>query len=207
MLTYLWAKVLKKIRGSAIINSKIHKTSKVEAGSHIVNSTFDRHSFCGYDCEIVNCEVGAFCSIANNVVIGGGMHPMDWVSMSPVFYAGRDSVTAKFSTHERDKDKRTVIGNDVWIGEKVLIKQGVRIGHGTVIGMGSVVTKDVGDYAIVAGTPAKEIRKRFNHDIAQRLLAIKWWEFSDEKLHEFAPYFTKPLEFIKAVENSQYKKG
>ena len=94
-ISYLLAKVLKKIRGSAIVNSKIHKTSKVESGSHIVNTVFDRHSFCGYDCEIFNCDIGSFCSIANNVIIGGGMHPIDWVSTSPVFYEGRDSVKLK----------------------------------------------------------------------------------------------------------------
>src|SRR6185312_1217704 len=99
-ILYILSKVLKKIRGSSIINSKIDKTSKVESGSHIVNTTFDRYSFCGYDCEIVNCDIGSFCSIANNVKIGGGMHPMQWVSMSPVFYEGRDSIKAKFSKHK-----------------------------------------------------------------------------------------------------------
>ena len=59
-LVYLWAKMCKKIRGSAIINSRIHKTSKVEAGSNIHNSSMDRYSFCGYDCTIVNCDIGAF---------------------------------------------------------------------------------------------------------------------------------------------------
>ena len=69
-ILYLWTKIFKKLRGSSIVNSKIHKTSKVESGSHIVNSTFDRHYFCGYDCEIINCDLGSFCSIANNVIIG-----------------------------------------------------------------------------------------------------------------------------------------
>ena len=197
---YLWSKILKKFRGCSVINSGIHPTSKIESGSHIVNSSFDKHSFCGYDCEVSNCDIGSFCSIANNVVIGGGMHPMDWVSMSPVFYEGRDSVKAKFSTHKRNAVKRTLIGHDVWIGERALIKQGVTIGIGAVVGMGSVVTKDIEPYAIVAGCPAKVIRKRFDDSTIKKLLEIKWWEFSDKKLLECAQYFNNPVEFIKMIE-------
>jgi acetyltransferase-like isoleucine patch superfamily enzyme len=192
--------MLKKIRLSAIINSIIHKTSKVESGNHIVDSTFGRHSFCGYDCEITNCDIGSFCSIANHVIIGGGEHPMEWVSMSPVFYEGRDSVKAKFSRHKREDVRRTTIGNDVWIGANALIRQGVTIGNGSVIGMGSVVTKNVDDYTIVAGCPARMIRKRFDEHIINKLAEIKWWEFSDEMLFKYAQYFTNPKKFIEKLE-------
>jgi acetyltransferase-like isoleucine patch superfamily enzyme len=198
-LVYLWAKMCKKIRGSAIINSRIHKTSKVEAGSNIHNSSMDRYSFCGYDCTIVNCDIGAFCSIANNVSIGQFDHPMEWVSMSPVFYEGRDSITKKFSTHYVNKGKRTVIGNDVWIGEGALIKAGVTIGDGAVIGMGSVVTKDIDKYTIVAGNPATIIRKRFDDQTIEVLSQIKWWEFSEEQLYKYAQYFNNVPAFIKEV--------
>ena len=197
---YIWSKLLKKLRGSAVVNSQIHKTSVVESGSHIVNSTFGRHSFCGYDCEIINCDLGSFCSIANNVIIGGGMHPMDWVSTSPVFYEGRDSVKAKFSTHKRDTDKRTVIGHDVWIGHGAKIKQGITIGTGAVIGMGSIVTKDVEPYSVVAGCPAKEIRKRFNEIIILKLLKSKWWTFNNKDLYKFAKYFKDPEIFFMEFE-------
>lgn len=63
-LKYLWAKVLKKIRASSIKGSNIHPSSKIESGCNIVNIKMDRHSFCGYDCEIINTDIGAFCSIA-----------------------------------------------------------------------------------------------------------------------------------------------
>ena len=198
-LLYFWSKMLKKIRYSSIKNSIIHKTSKVESGSHIVNTTFAKHSFCGYDCEIVNCDVGSFCSIANNVVIGGGMHPMEWVSTSPVFYEGRDSVKAKYSEHKRTPAQRTIVGHDVWIGGGVIIKQGVNIGDGAVIGMGSVVTKDVDPYTVVGGCPAKIIKYRFDSEIVKSLLEIKWWHFSDEDLKKYAQYFTDPADFITRV--------
>jgi acetyltransferase-like isoleucine patch superfamily enzyme len=193
---YLWAKFLKKIRGSSVIGSGIHKTSKVESGSHIVNTTFAKHSFCGYDCEIVNCDIGSFCSIASNVVIGGGMHPMEWVSTSPVFYAGRDSVKAKFATHPRESHKRTQIGHDVWIGRNALVSQGVKIGTGAVVGMGSVVTHDVPPYAIVAGVPAKILRMRFSDEIVRELLRSEWWLASEELLHKLGSLVNSPEKFL-----------
>lgn len=196
-LKYYWAKILKKIKGSAILNSQIHKTSKVEAGSNVVNSTMDKHTFCGYNCEIVNCSIGAFTSIASGVVIGGGMHPIDWVGMSPVFYEGRDSVKAKFSEYKREAVKLTIVGHDVWIGQNSLIKQGVTIGTGAVIGMGSVVTKDVSPYSIVAGNPAKFIRYRFPDEIISKLIASKWWELDENILKIYGKNITHPEEFLK----------
>lgn len=195
----IFSKALKKARLSAINNSQIHATSKVESGCTIYKVKMARYSFCGYNCEIVNCEIGSFTSIANNVIIGGGMHPMDWVSMSPVFYEGRDSVKAKFSKHSRKPMKKTTIGHDVWIGHSSLIKQGVNIGTGAVIGMGSVVTKDVEPYSIVAGNPAKEIRKRFNEAAIVQLLSSKWWDYDDIRLKELAIYFNNTTEFLNNI--------
>ncbi len=199
MIGYYYAKFLKKIRGSAIKASSIHPTSKVEAGCNIVNITMDKYSFCGYDCEISNTQIGAFTSIANNVVIGGSMHPIEWTSMSPVFYEGRDSVKKKFSSFPREKDKKTFIGNDVWIGQNVLIKQGVIIGNGAVVGMGSIVVKDVEPYSIVAGNPARIIKYRFEQSIIDRLEAAKWWLLDDKKLGEIASHVRTPEDFLKSL--------
>lgn len=177
---------MKKIRGSSIRNSKFGFDCKIEAGSSLVNVSMDRHSFCGYDCEIYNADIGAFCSIANEVVIGGGSHPMSWVSTSPVFYSGRDSVKTKYSQHERTTPLNVVIGHDVWIGQKALVKQGVTIGTGAVVGMGSVVTKSVPPYAIVAGNPATIIRYRFDANTIKRLLKSEWWLLSSSDLEKYA---------------------
>lgn len=199
-LMYLWAKALKKFRGSALKNSNIDATSKVEPGSHVVNSVFGKHSYCGYDCAIVNCRVGSFCSISDNVIIGGARHPMEWVSTSPVFRSGRDSVKAKFSNFDYDGLVETEIGHDVWIGGNVLIKAGVKIGNGAVIGMGSVVTKDVEMYTVVAGNPARVINRRFTEEVAQKLEKTKWWDFPEEKLRKYSAYIQSPEEFISKVE-------
>lgn len=191
-LGYLYTKALKKIRGAALKGATIHPSSKVESGSSVVDSVFDRHSFCGYDCTIVACDVGAFCSIASGVVIGGARHPIEYVSTSPVFLSHKDSVKKKYSRHVYSWNPRTRVGNDVWIGERALIKSGVTIGDGAVIGMGSVVTKDVPPYTIVAGNPARIVRPRFSQDVTDALLRLQWWKLPDAELSDLAPMFVDP---------------
>lgn len=197
---WVWSKVLKKLRMSSLRGCAIHNTSKVESGCNLVNVSMDRHSFCGYDCEMSEVKIGAFCSIANNVTIGGGEHPVSWVSTSPVFYEGRDSVKAKFSSHPREQVRQTVIGHDVWIGRNVLIKQGVTIGNGSVIGMGSVVTRDVAPYSIVAGIPARVIKRRFEQETAEKIEMTRWWEMPDQDLNRYARFFRDPILFLQQWE-------
>ncbi|RQP21615.1 CatB-related O-acetyltransferase [Piscinibacter terrae] len=199
-MIYLLAKLLKKARMSAVKGSRVHPTSKLESGTSFFQSTMDRHSFCGYDCEVSHANIGAFVSIANGVVIGGGRHPMEWVGMSPVFYEGRDSVKAKFSTHAREPSRPVTIGHDVWIGRSAIVLPGVEIGHGAVVGAGAVVTKSVPPYAIVAGNPARIIRFRFSESIIQRLLATQWWSMQDEALLKLGPHFNDVEKFLEVVE-------
>ena len=184
MISYIWYKVIKKIQGKAVRNSKIDKSSKIEAGSIVIGTTMSKYSFCGYDCKLFDCNIGSFCSIADGVVIGGAAHPLTWVSTSPVFYRGRDSVKKKFSEFPREEKKITEIGNDVWIGERALIKAGVHIGNGAIIGMGSIVTHDVLPYEIVGGNPARHIRFRFPEDTIAKLEKTKWYDWSEDKLAE-----------------------
>lgn len=193
---YILARLIKKLQGAAVLNSVVHPTSKVEPGSQFVNSSMAKYSFCGYDCEIVNCSIGSYCSIANNVIIGGAMHPINWVSMSPVFYYGRDSVKKKFSEFHRDPDLITTIGHDVWIGHGAHIKQGVNIGTGSIVGMGSVVTKDIPPYTIVGGNPAHVIKLRFDEDIIKKLLISEWWNYPDETIQKLSKYIQNPSEFL-----------
>lgn len=180
MIRYLLVKFIKKAKGAAIIRSHIDKGSKIEAGSFIKNVAFARYSFCGYNCKIINCEVGSFSSIASGVIIG-------------------EDVSMSYNKVRNERVEKCIVGNDVWIGENVLIKQGVRVGHGAVVGMGSVLTKNVPPYEIWAGNPAKFIKKRFSDDIIDQLLQIKWWDLKDDELQKAAVYICEPLEFIEVV--------
>lgn len=197
-LLYIWNKVLKKIRGAAIIKSEIHFSSKIGSGSDIINSNMDKYSYCGYDCKIINCQIGAFCSLADGVIIGGVQHPIEWASSSSVFYYERNGVK-KFAEYRRAEDLRTIIGNDVWIGERAIIKAGVHIGDGAVIGMGSVVTKDIGAYEIWGGNPAKIIKKRFSNEIIAKLVDSQWWKKADDELIAAAQFIKEPERFIEAL--------
>lgn len=85
-IIYLFSKIIKKLRLSAIKSSSIDKTAKIESGTSFIHSSMARYSFCGYDCAILNAEIGAFCSIASNVKIGGVAHPLHFVSTSPSFF-------------------------------------------------------------------------------------------------------------------------
>ena len=199
-ISYFVVKTLRKAFLPAIRRSIVDSTSKIEAGSTVVSSSIGRHSFCGYDCTIVNARIGSFCSIANSVSIGvGGRHPLGFVSTSPVFLSHRDSVRAKYARFEVRAEVETTVGNDVWIGELVLVRAGVTIGDGAVIGMGSVVTRDVAPYCIVGGVPARPIGARFEPELAQRLHATRWWEWPDARLHRYANFFNDPAALLEEL--------
>jgi len=200
-LEYLFSKLIKKLHLRAITNSSIHKTSKVCSGSQIVSSTIGKHTDIGYDCTIINTEIGAFCSFGANIIIGGASHTVDWVSTSPVFNENKDHLPQKFSYHKFDLSNKTIIGSDVWIGNNVLIKADIKVGHGAIIGMGSVVTKDVPPYEIWAGNPAKLIRKRFDELTISELLKMKWWNWDDKTIKENSFCFNNVQELIKITKN------
>lgn len=146
-------------------------------------------------------EIGNFCSIASRVkFLLGGQHRMGGVTTFPchcVLGESGDRWGEKYDEAERKKNGSkphkergtTIVGNDVWIGHSAYILPGITIGDGAVIGTKSVVTKDVPPYAIVGGNPAKIIRYRFNEEIIEKFLKIKWWDWSDEKIYENRQYF------------------
>ena len=204
---FLIAKILKKLRLSSIRESTVHSTSKIESGSTIFHSCIDRYSFCGYDCDLYFAEIGSFTSIASEVVIGGARHPMEWVSMSPVFYKGRDSLRKKFSTHPLGSANITTIGHDVWIGRSAIVLSGVSIGNGAVIGAGAVVTKDIPPYTVAAGNPARIIRTRFDEEIINQLQETKWWELEDNEIHRLAEHIRNPYHFLSALHSLRSNKS
>ena len=192
----VWSKAFLVLHGKSIRNSDISRQARINYGSNIVSSKIGRYTYCGYDCWIIAADIGAFCSISNEVKIGGPAHPIDWVSTSPLFHNGKNMFKKHFSKHKFEPYALTKIGNDVWIGEGAMIKAGIEIGSGAVIGMGSVVTKNVGAYEIWAGNPAKFIRKRFNDELIDALLKRAWWDKPEEKIREVAELFTDPQKYI-----------
>ena len=195
----LW-KIIKELRGKYVRNSRIHGKAYVSSGCTVVNSSFGKYSYCGYDCEIIHADIGKYCSVANNVIIGGANHPKEWVSTSPVFHKGRNSLKTNLEEFKYSPYCKTIIGNDVWIGNNVLIRAGVTIGDGAIIGMGSVVVKDVGSYEIWAGNPAKKVNDRFSDDVKNKLLSIQWWNLDDTEIKNYSKWIQSPEDFVDAFE-------
>lgn len=180
---YIYGKLIKALQGTCILNSQIGEGARVGKACNVSNVSFGRYSYCGHDCQIVNTEIGSFCSISDHVFIGGAEHPINWASTSPVFQNTRHSGPKKrFAKFDLPKSKRTVIGNDVWIGHGVTIKQGVTLGNGAVVGSNALVTKDVPPYAVVGGVPAKVIKYRFLPPIIKRFEEIQWWNLPNEEI-------------------------
>lgn len=128
--------------------------------------------------------IGKFCSIANGLKIINVGHNHKWITTYP-FTAFRNKWNADhFPSGHPKKMGDVIIGNDVWIGDSVTILGGITIEDGAVIAVKSVVVKDVEPYTIVGGNPAKIIKKRFDDDIIEKLLKIKWWNWEKEKIEK-----------------------
>lgn len=136
--------------------------------------------------------IGNFCSIANGTVImlGGGGHNAKYVSTYP--FPSHPRLWGR-SLEYKIKKGGVRIGNDVWIGFGVIILPGVTIGDGAIVGAGSVVAKDVPPYGVVVGNPARTIKKRFTEGEIKKLLKMKWWNWSNDKIKKNAKLLHGPL--------------
>ncbi|WP_277755906.1 CatB-related O-acetyltransferase [Paenibacillus luteus] len=148
-------------------------------------------------------SVGAFCSVNYTAMIGLHNHPTEQITTHPFIYypyshlGGNELIPNDLFTNkdiellrqdEVTKNDKVVLGNDVWIAAGTIILPGIKIGNGAIIAAGAVVTKDVPDYAVVAGVPAKIIKFRFNEKEIQILNKVKWWDWEDDKIVEMARY-------------------
>ena len=140
--------------------------------------------------------VGRYASIAAGVRVSRRNHPMDAMTTHPFFFNARCGII-----REDVEDFAPLwIGHDAWIGDNALIlPRCSRIGIGAVVGAGSVVTKDVPDFAIVAGNPARVLRYRFDDETQRAVLDSKWWEFPIGALKPIAARMSASLESGKTL--------
>jgi acetyltransferase-like isoleucine patch superfamily enzyme len=122
-------------------------------------------------------KIGSFCSLANNInIFLGGNHRTDWITTFPFGHIFQDELGGEDILGHPSTKGDVIIGNDVWIGSGVTIMSGIKIGDGAVISANACVVKDVLPYHIVGGNPAKLIKQRFDNEIIDSLLVLKWWD-------------------------------
>ncbi len=168
-----------------IAETEFGRYCEIGRGSRVAHSSIGDYSYCDRCCDIANADVGKFANIASFVRIGASDHPLDRASLhhfmyrSASYWPDAEDDAAWFA---KRRARRAVIGHDTWIGHNAQVKPEVTVGHGAVVAAGAVVTKDVAPYMIVAGVPAQPMRARLPGPVAERMMALGWWDWEHEAL-------------------------
>ncbi len=176
--------------------SKIKNTCIIQPSCTITKSELDHYVFlkhhttcelskvglrssAGFYSVLRSAVIGKYCSISWFTTVGAVNHHFDTVTSHAFPVRGRFGLT---DVEGSMPEKTTFVGNDVWIGCNVVVLPGVTIGDGAVVAAGSIVTKDVPPYAIVAGSPARVLRYRWDQETVERVSKLQWWDWDDEKI-------------------------
>ena len=167
---------------------------EVGARTTLLDVEMGDYSYVVNDAQMTYTTIGKFCSIAAMTRINPGNHPMHRPTQAHFTYRASsyfpgEADDAEFFAWRRSH--RVHIGHDVWIGHGAIVLPGRRIGNGAVIAAGAIVTKDVPAYTIIAGNPARPVRRRFSETIADRLVRLGWWDWSHDMLRTALPDFRK----------------
>jgi hypothetical protein len=173
--------------GCTLTDTTLGRWVEIGAFTRIAHSAFGDYSYCDRFCDIANAQIGKHANIASAVRVGATDHPLDRASLHHFMYRSAsywDDAEDDAEWFAKRRARRTVIGHDTWIGHAAMVKPEVTVGHGAVVAAGAVVTKDVAPYTIVAGVPAVKVRDRQPPAIAERLIALAWWDWSHARLRE-----------------------
>ena len=183
---------------ASVVASQLGRYTEVGARTSVVESAMGDYSYVVNDAQIIYTRIGKFCSIAAMTRINPGNHPMHRATQAHFTYRA----SAYFEGEADDatffdwrRSHRVEVGHDVWIGHGAIILPGRRIGTGAVVAAGAIVTKDVAPYTIVAGNPARAVRRRFSEDVENRMMALAWWDWTHEALRAaLADFRALPVE-------------
>lgn len=175
-----------------VVNTTFGAFCELGRGSRVQNSEFLDYSYTDRATDIANATIGKFANIASYTRIGPTDHPLHTASLHHFLYRSADywddaEFDEDFFAHRASRRAR--IGHDTWLGHNCIVKPEVTVGDGAVVASGAVVTRDVAPYAIVAGVPAKVIRHRQPPGIAERMIALAWWDWDHDRLRAALPDF------------------
>ena len=170
--------------------SELGENTLLQRYNTVYRSRIGRYTYTGRNTAIWYAEIGAFCSLSWNVSIGGGEHDFTRMTSHAFLYDRKDFGLIPQEEPLYDRfSAPCVIGSDVWIGASACVLRGVTVGTGAVIAAGAVVTHDVEPYTIVAGVPARPIKKRFSDEAIERLMASRWWELPADVIRDHCLLF------------------
>jgi phosphonate metabolism protein (transferase hexapeptide repeat family) len=174
---------------AAVKRSRLGPWTAVGARTTMTETTFGAYSYVVEDANVMDATIGKFVSIAAAVRINPGNHPTWRATQHHLTYrsASYDMGVDDAAFFAWRKAHPVTIGHDVWIGHGAIIMAGRDVGTGSVIGAGAVVTKDVAPYTIVAGIPAKPIKRRCSPEVAAALQALAWWDWPRDRLMAALP--------------------
>jgi phosphonate metabolism protein (transferase hexapeptide repeat family) len=178
--------------GSVVRNSVLGAYVEIGAGTQLLEAVVGDYSYTARYADIAYSVLGKFVNVAAFTRINPGEHPYHRASLhhfmyrSSYYWAGEPDEVAVFDWR---RSRPVRVGHDSWIGHGAVIMKGVSVGNGAIIGASSVVTKDVPPYAVVAGAPARLVKWRHPHAVAERLQALAWWNWPHEQLRRALPDF------------------
>ena len=173
--------------GCSITEATFGRFVEIGERTRIAHSAIGDYSYCDRFCDIANADIGKFANIASLVRVGATDHPLDRASLHHFMYRSAslwEDAEDDAEWFARRCARRSSIGHDTWIGHAAQVKPEVSVGHGAVIASGAIVTRDVAPYTIVAGVPAAKVRDRQPPAVAERLIALGWWDWSHARLRE-----------------------
>jgi phosphonate metabolism protein (transferase hexapeptide repeat family) len=160
---------------------------EIGRGSRVTDSTLGDYSYCDRYADIANADIGKMANIAAFSRIGATDHPLEKASLHHFHYRSADYWDDAEPDHAwfaHRRARRATIGHETWIGAHAQVRPEVTMGVGSVAASGAVVTRDVASFWIVAGVPARPLRRRFPDAVCDGLLALAWWDWDHATLRD-----------------------
>lgn len=171
--------------GAVVRGCTLGRYTEIGQGARLLNVAMDDYSYTARFADIANATIGKFSNIAAFTRINPGNHPLDRASLHHFMYRAAsywDDAEDEAAVFDWRAARPVTIGHDTWFGHGAVVLAGRTVHSGAVVGAGAVVTRDVAPYSIVAGNPARPIRDRLAPALAERLMALGWWDWDHARL-------------------------